>query len=238
MARFLSFRFDDGMIVGARKAVALLAPSPASFFVVTGRLCGTVPVDHIDALKGADFGSIGEWRAFAAQGHDVHSHSVSHPDFRKLSNEQQMVEFRDSLAVIRQIHDGPYVFCYPFNSFSSVDPAQFGFSAAGFLTKRSDDRVFYNSLVAGTDPFRLRSWAVRQRHLQSVINQLDRDVPDTTWTILGFHSLDEGFEPWSTEGFAQLVSAVRALDYRIVSIGEMVGRISGARHSGAAERPA
>jgi peptidoglycan/xylan/chitin deacetylase (PgdA/CDA1 family) len=218
---------DDGFIVGARKAAAILAPGRASFFVVTGRVCGTVSGDHIELLKGADFGSTEEWRVLAAQGHDVQPHSDTHVDFSKTPLEQQIREIRQSVSVIRTIHPGPYVFCYPYNQFSTLDLAPFGLSAAGFLTKNSNSCVCFNPIGDNLDLFRLRSWAVQESHLDTVVSQLQRDVPDESWTILGFHSLDgEGHEPWSSAGFANLVSAIRVFGYQIVSVGAMVARLA------------
>jgi peptidoglycan/xylan/chitin deacetylase (PgdA/CDA1 family) len=228
MTRFISFRMDDGFIVGARKAMAILAPDPISFFIVTGRVFRTVTVDHIELLRGVDFGSIDEWREVASQGHDVQAHSVTHADFGQVPLEQQIREVRESVSIIRTIHGGPYVFCYPNNTLSSMDLASLGLSAAGFVTVNSSHAVSFNTLGANLDLFRLRSWAVRERHFDSIASQLGRDVPDESWTILGFHSLDgEGREPWSSAGFSNLVNAIRALDYRIVSVGEMVDRIIG-----------
>ena len=225
MARFISFRFDDGFIDGARKAAACLQPSPASFFIVTGLVSGSDRLDHIESFKGRNFGSLAEWRAMAALGPDVQPHSVTRPNFTDLSADGQRTEVQSSLAFVRGIHSGPYVFCFPYNVISDVDLASLDLSAAGFATAASDGPVAFNSLDDGTlDLFRLRSWAVRERHFDIVVDQLDR-LPDQSWTILAFHSLDdEGHEPWTSEGFSRLVAIARAAGFQIFSVREMVER--------------
>ena len=223
MARFISFRFDDGFIEGARKAAACLHPSPASFFVVTGLICGSARLDHIELFKGRNFGSLDEWSAIAALGHDVQPHSITHPNFADRSEDQQTTEVLGSLEFVRGIHAGPYIFCFPYNVVSGLDLASLGLSAAGFATEGSDRAVVFNKLDGDElDLFRLRSWAVRERHFSTIVDQLDR-LPDRSWTILAFHSLDgEGHEPWTSEGFSRLVAIVHAAGLQIVSIREMV----------------
>jgi hypothetical protein len=116
-----------------------------------------------------------------------------------------------------------------------LDLASLGLSAAGFATAGSDRAIVFNGLDDDElDLFRLRSWAVRERHFHTIVDQLD-GLPDQSWTILGFHSLDgEGHEPWTSEGFSRLVAIVNAAGLQIVSIREMVKvlarRPNAARH--------
>ena len=226
MPRLISFRFDDGHIRGAQKAAALLAPDRASFFLVSGRLTGKAPdlAAMIDA--GDDFGTLDQWRSMAAQGQDVQPHSVTHANLRRLAPELVAAEVEGSLALIRQIHAGPYVFCHPYNALTALDLAALGLDAAGFQTLNSDKQVQFNRLDGDLDLYRLRSWAVREPHFDDIVSQLDTEVPDESWTILAFHSLDgEGHEPWTSGGFARLVGAVRGLGYQIASVAAVVARL-------------
>ena len=223
MSRYITFRFDDGFIKGARKAVACLHPNAASFFVVTGHLCGTAKLEHIELFRERDFGSIDEWRMLAAAGHDVQSHSSTHANFTNLSPAEQSREISESIAVVRLIHAGPYAFCYPYNALTDLDLASHGISAAGFATAGSNCAVLFNLLDDKLNMYQLRSWAVRERDFDAIIDQLTHDVPRMSWTILAFHSLDdEGHEPWSSKNFTRLISAVRLMGYEIVSVGEMM----------------
>jgi peptidoglycan/xylan/chitin deacetylase (PgdA/CDA1 family) len=230
MARFITFRFDDGFIEGARKAAAFLHPSPASFFIVAGLVTGSDRLDHIELFRGRNFGSLDRWRAIDELGHDVQPHGVTHCDFAELSADQQRIEVRMSVDLVRGIHGGPYIFGFPYNNMvADLDLTSFGVSAAGFVTASSDEAIVFNRTDDPEfDLFRLRSWAVRERHFHEIVDQLD-SPPDQSWTILAFHSLDgEGHEPWTSQGFFRLLEFVRAAGLQIVSIREMVGCLTDA----------
>jgi peptidoglycan/xylan/chitin deacetylase (PgdA/CDA1 family) len=229
MTRFVSFRFDDSFIVGARKAERFLFPNRATFFVVSGLINGTLDLKEHPNFEGQDFGSLGEWRAFAKMGHDIQAHSATHTHFSKLSPEQRKGEIRESVALIRQIHGGPYVFCFPYNDIAPVDFKSEGVSAAGFRTNSSDREPPFNRISKDLDLFELRSWSVRERHFVRVVSDLRHAVPDATWTILAFHSLDgEGHEPWTSDGFERLVEAVRSMGYVIVTVAQMIYNLKNA----------
>jgi peptidoglycan/xylan/chitin deacetylase (PgdA/CDA1 family) len=227
VTRYITFRFDDGFVEGARKASLLLHPSLASFFIVTGLVNKSIPLDDHPTFRGRDFGTPDEWRHIAALGHDVQPHSVSHPNFRDLSEDGQALEVLGSIAAIRDIHSGPYVFAFPYNAITDLDLSSLGISAAGFVTESSDQDVLFNKVKnEEINLFGLRSWAVRERHYERVIEQIG-GLPDDSWTILAFHSLDgEGHEPWTSDGFARLIAFVRTQDFRIVSIIEALQALS------------
>ncbi len=226
MPRFISFRMDDGFIEGARKVAACLDPSRGSFFVVADLVMGN-RLDHEPLFKGRDFGSVDEWGAISRLGHDVQLHGATHADLANLGPEQRLREVLDSLSLVRRIHDGPYVYCYPYNSLAELDLAALGISAAGFETATSDGPVIFNAVDRTLDFYRLKSWAVRERHFDAVVDQLTHHLPDDCWTILAFHSLDgEGHEPWTSERFCDLIAAVRAIDCQIITVGDMVSRLA------------
>jgi peptidoglycan/xylan/chitin deacetylase (PgdA/CDA1 family) len=228
MGRYVSFRFDDGFVDGARRAAAYLAPSHASFFVVTGLVCGTHRVEHEDLFKGRNFGSPDQWRAIAALGHDVQPHGTTHVNFAVLNPDQRRAEIQGSLAFVRGLHRGPYIFGFPYNVIpEDLDLASFDLSAAGFRTVDSAQPIAFNRLDDDAlDLFRLEGWAIRERHFQTIVDQLE-SLPDRSWAILGLHSLDgEGHEPWTSDGFSRLVAAVRRADFEIVSIRDVVEVLS------------
>lgn len=142
-----------------------------------------------------------------------------------LSAEEQRAELAASLALTRQLRGGPYVFCHPFNRQVDLDFAALGISAAGFQTRTSDQPISFHALRDGINPYALSSWAVRERHFDAVVDQLER-LPDDSWTILAFHSFDgEGHEPWSATRFQALVSACRGFGINIATISSMVKEV-------------
>jgi peptidoglycan/xylan/chitin deacetylase (PgdA/CDA1 family) len=239
MARYVSFRFDDGFLDGARKAVDCLSPSPASFFVVTGLVCGTHCVEHEKLFEGRNFGSPDQWRAIAALGHDIQPHSITHANFAALNPDQQRWEIQGSLGFVRSLHRGPYIFGFPYNVIpEDLDLASLDLSAAGFRTVDSARPIAFNRLDDDAlDLFRLQGWAIRESHFQTVVDQVEC-LPDRSWAILSLHSFDgEGHEPWSSDGFSRLVEAIRRVDLQIVSIRDMVKKVGRSRtaHDGATE---
>lgn len=144
---------------------------------------------------------------------------------RLLSADEQQSEIAASLALTRQIHDGPYVFCHPFNRRVKLDFSTLGVSAAGFDTRTSDNDVAFHRLADDIDPYALCSWAVRERHFSKIVEQL-ACLPEDSWTVLAFHSFnDEGHEPWSVQSFAALVSECRNLRLTITPISSIVTKI-------------
>jgi peptidoglycan/xylan/chitin deacetylase (PgdA/CDA1 family) len=223
MTRYASFRFDDGFFLGALKANALLGSDRGSFFIVTGLVEKTHGLDHIPLFAGREFGTIEDWSALARDGHDIQPHSVTHAKLPDLTRAEQIEEVTLSLASVRKIHDGPYIFCHPYNGLIDVDFADLGFAAAGFLTRRVQETLLYNDL-AKLSPYSLRSAALREEEFDSIVEKLSQ-VPDNAWVILALHSFDEeGFAPWSSDGFSRLLTEVRRLDFQIGTISSMIRR--------------
>src|SRR5689334_19282888 len=112
MARYITFRFDDGHIVSARKAAKLLEPDRGSFFIVSGFVRAKCPL----------YGDLEAWRCIHKLGHDVQPHSETHVHFTTLSHPAQQDEMEKSIEFVGQIHDGPFVFCFPYNEVPTPAP--------------------------------------------------------------------------------------------------------------------
>jgi peptidoglycan/xylan/chitin deacetylase (PgdA/CDA1 family) len=222
--RLLTFRFDDGFMDGARKAAQILDPYRGSYFIVGDRTLGLAQLDGNPQLCNRNFGAVEEWRAMARHGHDIQPHSYSHRRFSTLSSDEMEAEIRKSVHILRSITDGPLVFAFPFNDVvSGPDWLELGLEAAGFQTRSSADPILFNDLSA-FDRFNINSWAVRERDWSTIVEALNA-VPEGTWTVLAFHSLDdEGFEPWSSESFRKLVSLIGTLGFDIVTAREALAR--------------
>ena len=222
MTRYISFRFDDGFFVGALKANALLAPHHGTFFIVTGLVEGTHRLEHIPEFIGREFGTLESWKLLARSGHDIQPHSVTHPNLRLLTREQQVAEIAGSLAFVQKIHGGPYIFCSPYNLCPEIDFGALGFAAAGFLG--SAHGLPYNDLSA-LNPFDLRSKVIHEENFEWLVQELRDAIPDNAWVIIGFHSFDhEGHRPWNFDRFSQLVAEIRALDFQIENVASVVRR--------------
>jgi peptidoglycan/xylan/chitin deacetylase (PgdA/CDA1 family) len=222
MTRYVSFRFDDGFFNGAIKANALLGSDRGSFFIVTGLVEKTHRVDHEPLFVGREFGTIEGWTALARAGHDIQPHSVTHANLPNLTHAEQMEEVERSLASVRKIHGGPYIFCHPYNARTDLNFAELGFAGAGFITRELQETIIYNDL-SELNPYLLRSLVLTEDRFDLFVEKLGAQVPENAWVILAFHSFDEeGYGPWSSEGFSRLVSEVRRLGLQIRTISSMV----------------
>jgi peptidoglycan/xylan/chitin deacetylase (PgdA/CDA1 family) len=182
MARYVTFRFDDGLIAGARTAAKLLRPNHATFFIITGPIEGSIDL-------AGDYGDLEAWNCLATDENDIQPHSKSHLHFCRISPKAQEDEIRHSLEFVRKIHDGPYIFCYPYNHVPVFRPPVRELSASGFHTVDSPSDAGANLLTSGLDFFALQSLAVTQSSFHLILRHLE-SVPDNAWVVLGLHSLD------------------------------------------------
>ena len=223
--RYLSFRFDDGFLKGAQTAARLLAPDRGSFFVITSLIEEGSDTSENEFLRGGNFGSFSDWQELANAGQDVQPHSVQHLNLQELSEQEQVKEITGSLDFVRKIHDGPFVFCAPYNRRVDLDFKALGLDGAGFRTSRYPRSPLINDL-ADFDRFELNAWVVFESEVVRVLEDLE-NIPDETWTILAFHSLDgEGHQPWTSTQFSKLVAAVRDGGFSIETVADMIGRFA------------
>ncbi|WP_291767477.1 FkbM family methyltransferase [Maricaulis sp.] len=221
VVRFLSFKFDDGFMCGAERAAAILGDLPASFFLI-GELLEDGPLKRSEPLfEGREFGNAERWRALLARGHEVQPHSYAHRPFDTLTEDECRSDLERSVKLVRDIASKANVFGFPFNRLASFPMEGLGLIAAGFETCSSDLPPSYHDLDNDIDLWNLKSWAVRESHFEHVAASL-RELPDNTWTVLTFHSLDgEGHEPWSSEAFSELVNIVREQNFSVQTVGSM-----------------
>jgi peptidoglycan/xylan/chitin deacetylase (PgdA/CDA1 family) len=224
MARYITFRFDDGHIAGARTAAKLPHPDRASFFIITGPIEGTIDLTNYPLLASGKYGDLAAWKSLAASGNDIQPHSETHPKFSEISSTEQEVEIRHSLEFVRKIHDGPYIFCYPYNVVPASRPLVNELSASGFRTAVTPSDAAANLIANGLDFFDLQSWEVKQSNLDLILSHL-AETPDNAWVVLGLHSLNgEGHDPLTSEQLSKLIDAGRNRSYEIVTVAEMIRR--------------
>jgi peptidoglycan/xylan/chitin deacetylase (PgdA/CDA1 family) len=127
---------------------------PATFFIPT-QYVGTdarFPWDaHLPPLPNLTWDQI---RQMAAWGHDIGSHSVSHPNFSRLSDDEALFEMAESRRVLtEQVGVPPRWFAFPYGGVPNFRPEQASlvakagyegcFSALhGFIESSDDGPVF------------------------------------------------------------------------------------------------
>ena len=213
MARYVSFTFDDGLFIGARKIRRLLDSHgmPGCFYLVTGWVS---PVSRRirDPLNvGRDHGTWDAWREFHRAGHEIGSHTDSHldPTSRqarwfpwRLRNEFQ----RSSDELRRQLGAPAVSLAMPYGVATRRSESM----ARGIYRtcRLSSGRPCYNDL-AQINWWRLAGWGPGSKVPVAAICRAIERIPDGQWLILNFHSLDdEGWMPISSVSFEELLGFV------------------------------
>jgi peptidoglycan/xylan/chitin deacetylase (PgdA/CDA1 family) len=114
--RTVAITFDD-CYQDNLKAARLLADHglPACFFVPTNYVGVERPFPWDENLAPLSNLSWDDLRAIAALGHEIGSHSASHPDFGKLGEEEARLELSESKRVLEeQLHRPVHWFAFPF----------------------------------------------------------------------------------------------------------------------------
>lgn len=129
-AGLVGLTFDDGYTDFLEHAVPLLEQygMTGTVYMVAGRLAGENDWDEGPRLPLLDAGQL---RAVAAAGHEVGSHTMTHPALAGMDNRALETEVRQSREVLEDVLGAPVRgFCYPYGSFdrAAADAVQ----AAGY----------------------------------------------------------------------------------------------------------
>jgi hypothetical protein len=213
--KYVSFTFDDGAIKGARTVCSILEPYKATFYVVTSWVRPT-NVQISDRFNtNVDHGTISDWEDIAKQGHDIGSHTATHV---KGSDPNIENECHKSLDFLRRIHLGPYSLSSPHHSFVKTDI--FDTVRVGTYETIHKKNIFekiYNNL----DSLNFREiYSFDESYF--VLSQIINLIPDNSWLVLSYHSLDgEGFCPVTSEDLRKSKQLFLSNDYKIKSMKEM-----------------
>jgi peptidoglycan/xylan/chitin deacetylase (PgdA/CDA1 family) len=111
--RLLSITFDDGALDNYTHAFPALedAGLKATFFVVSGCMGGTYKASYYETPTMGE----GQVKELSDRGHEIGSHSVSHPHLTQLPRQEMMAELRGSKQQLEDLVAKPVTtFCYPF----------------------------------------------------------------------------------------------------------------------------
>lgn len=206
----ISLTFDDGLLVPTQTYVSLLNARgmQGTFFV---------PTDWIDnpdaeikdyANVDVDHGTWADWRAFAAHGHEIASHTHTHPHLAELESED---EIRQELSVAKKILDR--------------ELAPLRCLTIGFPYGSSDERVqriAADYYIAGRAPqginaarppdfFAIKRLGPRSNTpLSTMTGWVDEDIAQRGWLMVTFHGIDGvAWEPLPRERFVQFLDSVQ-----------------------------
>jgi len=181
-AAAISYTLDDGLRDQYTIAVPMLneAGFKGTFFVIAGRVSETVAdAEHRKTDKRA-WGTITwpELKEMAAQGHEISSHTWSHPNLTKLTPAEvdaELVKARDAITV--HIGRAPLTLAFPFNARTpEIEAAALKYHVA------------FRSYQLGTGDkstaASLNAWA-------------DQQVRDKSWGVIMAHGISYGYAAFS-----------------------------------------
>jgi peptidoglycan/xylan/chitin deacetylase (PgdA/CDA1 family)/uncharacterized membrane protein len=218
--------FDDGLTSQVTNAVPLLNAKglKATFFVVTGSMDVTWD----------------QWRQVAAQGHEIGSHTVTHPDLTSLSDSNLRYELSESQRAINQ--NIPSQSCislaYPENlnnSHVQAVTSEYYISArAGWAQQEGGDMNFYQDPDPSWPlPPNLSLGAYRAVNfydvagdnapysmpLSNLDDKLDFAIARHAWYDMYFHDIPD--QSYYIDYFATLLDHIVARDIWMATYGEV-----------------
>ena len=182
-AAAVSYTFDDGFRDQYTLAVPLLnqAGFKGTFFVIPGRTAATVEEAVRKQKEKRAWGGIcwPELKIMADQGHEIASHSWSHPGLQKLTPAEVESELVKSYDAIKAgVGRAPLTFAFPFNQ-STPD------IKAAALKHYVACRSFQTGVGGGSTVEFLNQWA-------------DTQVREKGYGILMFHAISNGYAALSS----------------------------------------
>ncbi|ATB40392.1 polysaccharide deacetylase [Cystobacter fuscus] len=216
----VSITLDDGLssqYTTARPALNARGIS-ATYFLITqnirGGFSGYVTVPQVQTL--------------ITEGHEIGSHTITHPDLTTLTANALEIELHDSQAWLKSQFGLLAVpsFASPYGAYNP--------SVLSTISKSYDS----HRTVSGGQNFKdsnilqLRSYDVHAGvTLDTVRSWIDAAAADGSWLILTFHQIVTGTASTSTEygaaDFAAILDAVKARNVDIVTVSEGRARMDG-----------
>ena len=177
-AAAISYTFDDGLRDQYTCAVPMLneVGFKGTFFVIPSKVSTTVEDAERRKNDKRAWGTItwDELRQMAAQGHEIGSHTWSHPNLTKLTAEQVDAELTTSYnAIKKEIGRAPLTLAYPFNAHNpEVDTNTLKYYVAF--------RAYQIGTSGKTTAASLNDWA-------------DKLVKEKKWGVVMTHAITNGY---------------------------------------------
>ncbi|MCM1259425.1 MAG: polysaccharide deacetylase family protein [Prevotella sp.] len=179
----IALTFDDGPSAWSKELVDLLADLDivATFFVLGGN------VERYPS----------ELKYIASHGHEIGNHSYNHPDFKKLTLDNALLEIEKTQQIVYEtIHKYPRLFRFPYGS----------------VHKEVLHNISLRSILWTADSL---DWQCYDS--QWIIERMKKEVKENG--ILLFHD----FKYCNQKAIVQLVKDLKAEGYTFVTVSELLG---------------
>ena len=179
----IAITFDDGPSAWSKELVDLLEELDivATFFVLGG---------NVERYPN-------ELKYIASHGHEIGNHSYNHPDFKKLTLDQALLEIEKTQQIVYEtIHKYPRLFRFPYGS----------------VHQEVLHRISLRSILWTADSL---DWQCYDS--QWIIEQMKKQVKEQG--IMLFHD----FKYCNQKAIIQLVKDLKAEGYTFVTVSELLG---------------
>jgi peptidoglycan/xylan/chitin deacetylase (PgdA/CDA1 family) len=168
-----------------------------------------------------DFMTLSQLREFKSGGHEIASHTVTHPDLTTLSPAELDAELANSKAWLEANGLGPvYDFACPYGEYNATTIAatkNYYISNREGYSDEGDD----TNTISNLDPYRIRVKEVTLGTTASEIaSWLAQASAEKSWVVLMYHQIDNSGGEWSTtpQAFQAHVQAIQASGVAAVTV--------------------
>ena len=209
----VTFSFDDGWIEHYEIAAPVLSEAGVNgtFYIMTG--------ESLDDDLGTPYVNLKQTQAISDMGHEIGSHTKTHPYLSQLGTIRQIDQIKGSRQIFEREGFQIKTIAYPYGDFDT--DVQEITAEAGYTFGRSVLRG-YNDRA--TDPFALKIQQVdRMTSLEEMKGWIDKAEEDNTWLILMFHQIGDNMSEdlgVTESDFKALVKHAVEADVDVITVEE------------------
>jgi peptidoglycan/xylan/chitin deacetylase (PgdA/CDA1 family) len=218
----ITVSFDDGWESVYTDALPTLQQDgiPTTQYIIAGEFSNPAYLTY-DQVK-----------AMHSAGHEVGSHTMTHPDLTSLSEEQVFYQLSESKTVLSTIQPNVQDFAAPYSASNTITDA---YVKRLYRSNRLSDgsKTFSPAkdvnTAANFNAYRINAFAVtRQTNMATIQSYIDYAVAHNGWLVLVYHQIDEN--PGddygvNKEAFKQQMDMVSKTNVRIATLGQVLDAI-------------
>jgi len=215
----ISVSFDDGWESVYTEALPVLQKDGihTTQYIISGEL--TNPT----------YMSVPQIKSMEVNGHQIASHTVTHPDLTTLTDQELTTELVDSKATLIKDFGGPVDdFTSPYGAYNAHT---LQFIAKYYRSqKNAEGDPAANELEAinvgaSFNPMSIQSYSVRNTTTMDDLRKLIKDAEDNNgWLVLTYHQVDNSGSPYSVtpQVFAQQMKLIDQSPVRTPTVGQVM----------------